>query len=399
MTASSTWDFNNVDPVHLRASGSGKWNKYEADVLAAWVADMDFPVAPCVTDTLRSYVESGVHGYPVTGFADTLIEVFCGYVNSRTGIGAVPELVRLCDDAVQGLHAALAACTEPGDGVVILSPIYPPFFASVEQNNRVVVEHRMAPDADGVWRFSFETLRAQIISSGARAMMLCSPHNPVGRLWTRAEAESLASLAVEFDLTIIADEIHSDLVFDGRPFVAFASLGEIVKARTITITSANKAFNLAGLKIAMIVFGSMALSDRFDARVSRRLLGAASTPGVLSNLAVYREGGPWLDAVVEYLSENRHVFAARLAAVAPAVSVVVPEATYLSWLDFSAVPGVLGGGSVGERLVVEARVGFNAGETFGAGLEHCARVNLATSRAILLEIADRIGTWVAAQAA
>ncbi len=391
------WDFNNVDPAHLRAAGSGKWNKYDADVLAAWVADMDFPVAPCVTETLTRHVESGVHGYPVTGFADTLIDVFCSYVNARTAIGAVPLLVRLCDDAVQGMHAALAACTDPGDGVVILSPIYPPFFVSVEQNNRVVVEHRMAPDADGVWRFSVETLRAQIVSSRARALMLCSPHNPVGRLWTRAEVESLAGLAVEFDLTIIADEIHSDLVFDGRPFVAFASLSGEVRARTITITSANKAFNLAGLKIAMIVFGGQALSDRFDARVSRRMLGAASTPGVLSNLAVYREGGPWLAAVVEYLGENRYVFAERMAVVAPSVKVVIPEATYLSWLDFSAVPGVLDGGSVGERLAMEARVGFNAGETFGAGLEHYARVNLATSRSIVLEIADRIGAWVAVQ--
>lgn len=391
------WGFDDVDPAHLRASRSGKWNKFDADVLAAWVADMDFPVAPCVTAALRHQVDSLVHGYTPTGFNDELIEVFCEYSNRRTSMGAEPGLVRLCDDAVQAMHAALVACTAPGDGVLILTPLYPPFTTSIELNHRRVVEHRMAPGADGVWRFDVEALRALLAAERPTAMMICSPHNPVGRLWTRAEIEALAGLAAEFDLSIIADEIHSDLVFDGGAFVSFGSLGEEVRARTITITSANKAYNLAGLKVAMIVFGGEALLARFEANVSPRLLGAVSTLGVLSNLAVYREGEPWLHDVLAYLSENRHVFARRLAELAPEVTVVVPEATYLSWLDFSKVPGVLGRGSVGPRLAEEARVGLNDGETFGAGLEHFARVNLATSRSIVTQLAERIGGWAIAQ--
>lgn len=390
-------EFDDVDPAHLRASGSAKWTKYGPDVLAAWVADMDFPVASCVTDALRRHVESRVHGYPRAGMTDELIQVFCAYTNERTGIDAQPSLVRLCDDAVQAMHAALVACTQRGDGVLVLSPIYPPFFSSIEQNQRSVVEYRMAPDSAGLWRFDPGTLRALIIAEKPSAMMLCSPHNPVGRLWTPTELQTLADLATEFDMTVVADEIHSDLVFDGAQFRGFASLSDEVRARTITITSANKTFNLAGLKVAMIVFGSQSLSDRFDAVVSTRLLGAVSTPGVLSSLAVYRDGGPWLADVLSYVSENRHAFARRMAELAPEVVVVVPEATYLAWLDFREVPGVVGAGSVGLRLVDEALVGLNEGQTFGGGLEAFARANLATSRTLVLELADRIGAWVARQ--
>jgi cystathionine beta-lyase len=247
-----------------------------------------------------------------------------------------------------------------------------------------------------VWRFDAEQLRAQMVASNARALMLCSPHNPVGRLWSREELLALGSLAEELDLQVIADEIHSDLVFDGV-FIGFAALSDSLRARTITITSANKAYNLAALKVAMVVFGTAAQEARLLTRITKRMVGAVSTAGVLANFAAYREGGPWLDAAVEYLRENRLLFARTLRELAPEITVTVPEATYLSWLDFSAVPGVVGGGEVALRLVDEARVGLNEGTTFGAGLSAFARANLATSRSLVVELATRIGTWAAAQ--
>jgi cystathionine beta-lyase len=395
----SRYGFDHVDTFHLRSSGSGKWNKFGPDVLAAWVADMDFAVAPPITEAIERVVRDGMHGYPPVGFVDELAEAFCEWTNARTQLGATADLVTVCDDAVQALHAVVVAMTKPGDNVLLLTPIYPPFLAAVETNGRYVVEHRMAPDAAGVWRFDAATLLEQMEVSRPTLVMLCQPHNPTGRVFSAEEMTVLAAAALDHGALILSDEIHSDLLFAGGPMRSFASLGEEVRAQTITVTSANKAFNLAALKAAEIVFGTDELQARFRSALQPRLLGGNSSIAVAAHLAAYREGAHWLGAVNAYLAENRRLFADEMARRAPSVRVVVPEGTYLSWLDFSAVPGVAVAPrrSVGARLAVEALVGLNEGQTFGPGLESFARANLATSRTLVIELATRIGAWVARQ--
>jgi cysteine-S-conjugate beta-lyase len=397
----STLDFgfDSVDPVALRQAGSRKWNKFDADVLAAWIADMDYPLAPPIRAALAAFDAQGFYGYPTLEIMDDYLESFCTRTNRLYGIGVEPELVKPVTDIVQALYATVFGFTAPDESVLLLTPLYPPFAASVSVNRRRIVEHRMAPDAHGVWRFDPEKLRALIIAERPRLFMLCSPHNPVGRLWDRSELEFFAAIAMEFDMIVVADEIHADLVFSARPMVGFASLSDDVKSRTVTVTSANKPFNLAGLKVSQICFGSAALQAQFEEAIPGQLLGAVPTAGMVATKVAYRDGQPWLDATCAYLQRNIDTFVSAMAERVPSVGVVRPEATYLSWLDFSRVPGVLEGNglasrSVGERLAIEGRVAFNEGQTFGAGLEHFARVNLATSRDLVLEIVERIGRWV-----
>ena len=404
MTANDdSYGFDHVDPVNLRAGRSAKWLKHDADVLPAWVADMDFALAPPIRAALDEFNAQGVHGYPDPRITDTFLDTFCERTNRHFGIDARPDRVKLCTDIVQALYALVFALTGPDDSVLLLTPLYPPFAASVSLSRRRVVEHRMSPDSAGAWRFDREKLRAQIRSQRPRMLLLCSPHNPVGRLWERDELEFLGLLALEFDMLVVADEIHADLVLSDHPMIAFAGISEELRNRTVTVTSANKPFNLAGLKVAQICCGSSRLLDRLNLALPGKLLGAVPTAGLLASTAAYQQGQPWLDAVCTYLRSNVVAFASAMAARAPSVRVVSPEATYLSWLDFSAVPGIAPGDgkavSAGERLLNEARVAFNEGQTFGDGLEAFSRVNLATSRAIVLEIVDRIVLWVDAQSA
>lgn len=399
---SDPFGFDSVDPIALRAAGSMKWNKFDSDVLPMWVADMDFKVAPPIAEALSKYNDSGMHGYPAYSVTNEFFDSFCDWVNPRFGLGAERDLIKTCADVVQALYATVFGFSEPGDGVVILTPLYPPFATSVSTNRRRIVEHRMAPDSDGVWRVDREKLRAQIEKERPSVFLLCSPHNPVGRLWDRDELEFFGSLVLEFDMTLVADEIHSDLIFCDRPMIGFASLSDEIRAHTVTITSANKPFNLAGLKVATIVFGSMALFDRFRYNVPGMLVGPVPTAGMIGATAAYRQGAPWLAGACSYLRENLDVFAVAMADRAPAVGVVRSEATYLAWLDFSAVAGVLQADgaptrSVGERLILEAKLGINEGQTFGARLEHFGRINLATSRHLVLDAVERIGRWVDAQ--
>ena len=396
------YGFDHVDPARLRAGHSLKWLKHDPDVLPAWIADMDFALAPPIRAVLDEFNACGVHGYLDHRITDVFLETFCERTNRQFGVDFQPSRVKLCTDIVQALYAAVFAFTAPSDAVLLLTPLYPPFAASVSLNGRRIVDHRMKPDAAGVWRFDPEELRAQIIAERPRIFMLCSPHNPVGRLWERAELECLAALAVEFDMLVIADEIHADLVLSANAMIAFSSLRNDVAERTVTITSANKAFNLAGLKVAQICFGDDSLLERFELALPGKLLGAVPSVGLLASTAAYRSGQPWLDAVCTYIRGNVHAFAEAMARRVPSVRVVSPEATYLSWLDFSEVPGVLlaygsGAVSVGERMLREGRVAFNEGQTFGDGLEAFSRVNLATSQSIVLQIVDRVSEWVDAQ--
>jgi cysteine-S-conjugate beta-lyase len=402
MSAFDLYGFDSVDPVALRAAGSRKWNKYDADVLAAWVADMDYPLAPPIRDALTEFDKQGFHGYPTLEIMSDYLESFCTRTNRLYGIGVEPELVKPVTDIVQALYASVFGFTTPDESVLLLTPLYPPFAASVSTNRRRIIEHRMAPDAQGVWRFDPTKLRALVISERPRLFMLCSPHNPVGRLWDRSELEYFAALAIEFDMIVVADEIHADLVFNDRPMIGFASLSDEIKSRTVTVTSANKPFNLAGLKVSQICFGSAALQAQFEAELPGQLLGAVPTAGMVATTVAYRDGQPWLDATCAYLQENIIAFEKAMADRVSSVGVVRPEATYLSWLDFSRVPGVLDADgiavySVGERLAMEGRVAFNEGQTFGVGLEQFARANLATSRALVLEMVERVGEWVDTQ--
>jgi cystathionine beta-lyase len=373
----------------MRRRRGVKWHRYGVDVLPAWIADMDFAVAEPVQRAVARLVEDGDYGYADRSAADGLEVAFAHRMRDRFGWEPDPDRVVAVADLVQAIVASVVAFSGPGDGVVVQTPIYPPFLDAIAGSGRRCVADRLVDDGRRLV-VDPETLRAAVDrDGGARLVLLCNPHNPTGRAFERAELEALAELAVERDLVIVADEVHCDLVYPGAQHVPLATLGEDVAARTVTINSASKSFNIPGLRCGVMHFGSEALLERFRQAFPDRLLGRVGVTGVDATVAAWREAQPWLDAVMEVLLANRDRVAAWAAAQAPAIGHHPPEATYLAWLDCRDLPE--DGMAPQEFFLERARVALHPGADFGPGGETCVRLNFATSPAILEEVLGRMG--------
>ena len=382
--SSPSIDFDRLDLAALRRRRGEKWQLYGPDVLPAWVAEMDFPLCEPVRRVLETALEIDDLGYPLDVKPDTLPAAFAERMASRFGWRPDPRRVEVLTDVVQGIYVAIDQFSAPGEGVVVQTPIYPPFLIAVRELSRRLVE---APLVAGHSRYEidFDQLRAAIDPT-TRVFLLCNPQNPTGRVFERRELESLAELAIARDLVVVADEIHADLVYDGRRHIPFASLSPEVEARTLTLTSATKAFNIPGLRCAIAHFGSDALRKRFD-RVPRHVRGGLGSLGQAATIAAWREGQPWLDAVLAYLDGNRRRVANFVAERMPGVRSFVPEATFLAWLDCR---GLELEASPHQFFLEHARVALSDGSVFGAPGRGFARLNFATSRPLLDEIITRI---------
>jgi len=378
-----------LDPVHLRSRRSEKWHTYPADVLPAWVAEMDFPIAAAIQDELRRFVERADVGYPIGLRQTGLPDVFCERMTERFGWTPDARRVEILSEVVQGMYVALEAYSEPGDGVVVQTPIYPPFLGSTRDLKRELVENRMRLVGERL-EFDLDALEASI-TKRSRVLLFCNPHNPSGRVHTRDELARVAALAVEHDLVVVSDEIHADLVFDGREHVPMATVSPEVAARTVTLTSASKAFNIPGLRTAIAHFGDDALQRRFNTVLHRHIRGGIGLFGIYATMAAWRWGQPWLDEVVPYLAENRNFVAERLAERLPEVTFLRPEATYLAWLDCRPL-GLEG--RTAAHFLRNGQVALSEGTLFGPGWEGFVRLNLGTSRPILAEVIDRMAKAV-----
>ena len=374
-----------LDPVVLRNRRSEKWHTYPSDVLPVWVAEMDFPIAAPIQDELRRFVESGDVGYPI-GLRETgLPDVFCERMREGFGWSPDPARVEILSEVVQGMYVALEAFSEPGQGIAVQTPIYPPFLGSIRDTGRELIDNPMLLGDAGM-TFDLDGL-ASTITPETRMLLFCNPHNPSGRVYRRDELERLAEIAVEHDLVVVSDEIHGDLLFDGRTHIPLATVGPEIARRTITLTSASKAFNIPGLRTAIAHFGDPALQRRFNTVLPRHARGGIGLFGLYATMAAWRWAQPWLDEVVPYLAENR-VFAERaLAERIPEIGFIPPEATYLAWLDCRALdlrP------SPSAHFLQHGRVALSEGRAFGEAWAGFARLNLATSRPILAEAIDRM---------
>ena len=373
----------------LRARQCIKWTRYDADVLPAWVADMDFAVAEPVQAAITRLVECRDYGYGHRTDEASLAAAFAGRMRDRFGWDVDRERVQTVTEVIQCMFAAVLAFSEPGDGVVVQTPIYPPFLRTVEQTGRRMVDNplrddgtRFVLDVDGLRR---------VVDDRTRVLFVCNPHNPTGRVFEREELLALGELAVERDLLIVADEIHADLVYPGRRHIPLGTLGPAIAARTITLTSATKAFNIAGLRCAVMYFGSDQLRERFRRTIPDSLLGQASVVGVDATIAAWRHGQPWLDAVLARLVANRDRVARFVAEELPGVRHHAPEGTYLAWLDCGDL-------DLPERpyqfFLDRARVGLGNGEDFGPNGRTCVRLNFATSADVLEQVLTRMAEAV-----
>jgi len=367
-----------------------KWRRAGADgAIAAWVADMDFPPCPAVADRLRDLLAGGDLGYPDWLEGTPLRQAFADRMADRFGWEPDPAAVREITDIIQALQVVLHLATRPGDAVAIHTPAYPPFLHSVTDAGRRLVPIPMTSDG-GRWTFDVAAFEADVAASGVRVLVLVNPHNPTGRVLARDKLAALADVARRHDLLVVSDEIHAELVYAPHRHVPFATLSPDAAARTVTLTSASKAFNLAGLRCAVTHFGPADLLARRDAQPSE-LFGAPNLFGVHAALAAWSPASrSWSQRLVEHLDANRRRLLAAAGTSLPGVRVLEPEGTYLAWLDVrdAAPPG----GVPWEAALRRAGVRLSPGPDFGPGGEGFVRLNFATSAQVLEEILTRIAT-------
>jgi len=377
-------DLDGVDPAARRPSRGEKWASYPEDVLPAWVADMDFPIAEPIRRMLRSAVDRSDLGYPIHPAPTDVPEIVATRMERRFGWRPDPGNIEILADVMQGMYVALQQFSEPGDGVLLQTPIYPPFLGSVRGMKRRTIENPLALGPAG-YEVDTGGLR-EAARAGARLLLLCNPHNPSGRVFRREELEGIAEVALENDLVVVSDEIHADLVYAGHRHIPFASISDAIAARTITLTAPSKAFNIAGLRCAVAIFGTAELAQRFRA-LPRHMRGGVGILGIEALRVAWRHGQPWLDQVLAYLQSNRDHLAEFVRSELPGVAFHLPEATYLAWLDCRALqlepdPYTF--------FLERGRVALSSGAAFGAAGRGFVRVNFATSRSILSEILARM---------
>jgi cystathionine beta-lyase len=367
-----------VDHRGLSERGSAKWAAFPPDVLPAWVAEMDFPLAEPVKAALHAAIERDDTGYLGPDLAG-VPEAFAAFAARRLGWDVDPEQVGVATDVMVGVEELLQVVTDPGAGVVITPPVYPPFFADIRHAGREVVEAPLAgPDLDvGAIERAFE--------AGAQALLLCNPHNPLGRVWSADELAAIADLAEEHDAWVISDEIHGPLVLEGS-YTPFVQLSE----RGFSLTSASKAFNLAGLKLGLIVTAGGAARDRV-ARMSLEAHWRAGYLGAVAAEAAFRDGDAWLDDVLDTLDGNRRLLAELLAERLPQVGYTRPQAGYLAWLDCRAL-GL--GEDPAAAFLERGRVALSRGLDFGAQGAGFARLNVGTSPDLVEEAVARMAAAI-----
>lgn len=355
----------------LHGRRSVKWRAHDEDVLPLWVAEMDVPLAPAIVRTLTEAVMRGDTGY---AYGPEYAEALASFAATRWGWTVEPSRTELVPDVMLGVVEVLKLVTRPGDGVVINAPVYPPFHAFITHLDRQVVE---APLGAG-YRIDLKVLEACFARDDVAAFLLCNPHNPTGTVHTADELRAVTELAERHAVRVISDEIHAPLVLGGVPFVPYLSLPEA--AAGFALLSASKAWNLAGVKAALVVAGERAAPDL--GRLPEVASHGASHLGVLAHTTALREGVDWLDAVLVGLERNRRLLAERLAAELPEVDYRPGEATYLAWLD---VRGLELGDDPAAVFLERGRVALSSGKDFGMGGAGHVRLNFATRSELVIE--------------
>ena len=378
-------DLDRYARTDLEVRRGTKWRRYGATAIAAWVADMDYPIADEVRGAVADLLGADDLGYPDPALDRAVRDAFAARARARYGMAVEADEVVLVSDVVQAIYLGLLAFTEPGDGVVFLAPAYPPFASAVAETGRRAVRCPLVR-GDDRYEVDLDSLGSLVRAGGCAMLLLCNPHNPTGRSFTRDELEAIAAVALDAGLVVVSDEIHADLTLAGATHVAFASLGPEVAARTVTLSSASKAFNVAGLRCAVAAFGSEALRERFE-RFPAHARGSVSVVGMVAALAAWEQAGTWLEAVRAHLAANRELVSAFAERYVPA-TYRPPEATYLAWLDLGAY-GL--GDDPTAWLRANARVALSPGPDFGVEGRGFARLNFATPRPVLEEMLDRLG--------
>ena len=347
------------------------------DTIPMWVADMDFKSPDCVNDAIRALTDHGVHGY----FGDdrAFKDAMGGWMKARHGWTVDPDWVLHAHGLVNAIGLCVQAYSEPGDGVVVFSPVYHMFGKTVLANDRTLIESPLN-DVQGRYEMDLDALAGQI-DGRTKMVLLCSPHNPGGRVWTAEELGALADFCIEHDLILVSDEVHQDLVFDGNKHLVTAMAAPQARDRIVTLVAPTKTFNIAGALTGNAIAENPALREAYAKRKAASGALAPNRFGMVACTAAYQGAADWVDALVPYLQANRDRIESVVAAEIPGARPMPLESTYLSWINFAETG--LSMDEVNDRIERKARIAINRGDKFGAGGETWARFNFACPRATL----------------
>ncbi|TGR65718.1 pyridoxal phosphate-dependent aminotransferase [bacterium M00.F.Ca.ET.194.01.1.1] len=372
----------NFDLVHDRTgTGSSKWSKYPADVLPMWVADMDFPAAPEIIETITRRLQHPILGYGVA--KDELRQAIVEDLKAKYDWTVAPEEIVFLPGVEPGFNMAMKAFLQPGDGITVQTPVYRPILNA--PGHWGLKRHDAALTAkENGWEMSADAFSREVAIS--KAFLLCNPQNPTGKVFTRDELFSMADICREWGVLVISDEIHCELLFDGRRHVPFASLSDDAASRTITLMAASKTYNIAGLKTAFAIIKNQETREKFSA--SRLgMVDSVNILGLEATLAAYKHAGEWKAKLLRYIEANRDFLFDEINCRFPSIRITKAEGTFLAWLDCSG----LGLKPDPQAFFLEhGRVGFSAGSEFGADYGNFIRLNFACPRALLVEGLDRM---------
>lgn len=381
------YDFDKT--IDRRATNSYKWDSAPEGVLPMWVADMDFRTAPAIIDALQKRVAHGIFGY--TRVPDAYYDAVTSWFSRRHGWDIDREWIIYTSGVVPAVSAVIKALTVPGDKVIVQTPVYNCFFSSIRNNGCEIVSNPLRRTA-GTYEMDFDALERCAADPRAKVMLLCNPHNPAGRVWTPDELTRLGNICLRNGVTVVADEIHCELVYQGFKYTPFASLSDAFLHRSVTCVSPSKAFNIAGLQIANIVAFDNDLRSRIDKAININEVCDVNPFGVAATIAAYNEGEEWLNQLVDYLHGNYEAMAEFCRRELPEFSITRLEGTYLVWMDCSSLG--MPSDALEHALLDDARLWLNAGTMYGAEGEGYMRWNIACPRSVMLDGLNRFLNFV-----
>lgn len=360
------------DCIERTNTHSVKWSYPQEDVIPMCIADMDFQVSPAIVEALQKKAAHGIYGY--TTFSDRYFDSIIGWWDKQYGIKIQKEWISFSPGIIPGINVLLSVLTEPGDAVILQDPVYYPFYSTIEAHGCTVLKNTLLYE-NGRYEMDFDDLEEKARSSKAKVLILCSPHNPVGRVWTKEELERVASIAKEHDLWIISDEMHGDLVFEGHRHLPFIQADPSVRDRTIVCSAPSKTFNIAGLQTSILMIPNKELQLHYQEKLTSFGLMRPNVFGIEGTIAAYEEGTPWLEELRMVLEDNKQYVLNYIKEYMPELQAIQPEATHLIWIDCQKL------GMSGEELCAffleKARVKFDEGFKFGETGSSFIRMNIA----------------------
>lgn len=378
------YDFNKL--ISRRGTNSYKWDSAKSeDVLPMWVADMDFQTAPAIVDALRKRVDHGIFGYTLV--PESYYEAVTDWFARRHGWKFNRDWIIYTSGVVPAVSAVIKALTLPGDKVLVQTPVYNCFFSSIRNNGCEVVSSPLLKTGD-TYVMDFDDLEQKAADEKVKVMLLCNPHNPVGRVWSREELVRLGEICIRHGVTVISDEIHCELVFPGYHYTPFASISENFLQHSVTCISPSKAFNIAGLQIANIVCADSERRMKIDRAININEVCDVNPFGVVATIAAYREGEEWLEQLILYLKTNYDYLKTWFEQNLPQFPVTKLEGTYLVWIDCSVLG--LTSDQIEEELLEKEGLWVNPGSMYGEAGDGFVRINIACPRSRMIEGLERL---------